>query len=170
MKVFAAKVDTPVGLLLVVVDEDGALLRCSRFGGGSDDIPQRGAEVVMDEVACALAIEELCGYFKGNLTRFTVPVRPAGTEFQRSVWKALEAISYGRTITYRELAERVGRPGAARAVGGANGANPIAIIIPCHRVIGSNGSLTGYGGGIDMKRRLLELERRVFSGVPKPLQ
>ena len=98
-------------------------------------------------------------YFAGGATRSTCRSRPPGTPFQQRVWDELARIRYGQTITYAELASRIGRPTAVRAAGAANGANPISIVIPCHRVIGSNGSLTGYGGGLEAKRFLLELER-----------
>jgi methylated-DNA-[protein]-cysteine S-methyltransferase len=104
------------------------------------------------------ATRQLQAYFAGELTEFDLPLAPAGTEFQKRVWTELQKIPYGSTINYGELARRVGHPNASRAVGGANGKNPISIIIPCHRVIGSNGSLTGYGGGIERKRFLLDLE------------
>lgn len=101
---------------------------------------------------------QLAEYFGGERRAFDLPLDPQGTAFQREVWDALTAIPYGETRTYGALAEAIGRPGSARAVGAANGQNPISIIIPCHRVIGSTGSLTGYAGGIDIKRRLLNLE------------
>jgi len=102
---------------------------------------------------------ELDAYFAGKRERFDLPLEPQGTAFQKRVWKKLVSIPYGKTVSYSELARRIGCPGAFRAVGAANGQNPISVIIPCHRVLGKNGDLTGYGGGLDMKRRLLELER-----------
>ncbi len=102
---------------------------------------------------------ELDAYFAGKRERFDLPLDPQGTAFPKRVWKKLVSIPYGKTVSYSELARRIGRPGAFRAVGAANGQNPISVIIPCHRVLGKNGDLTGYGGGLDMKRRLLELER-----------
>lgn len=102
---------------------------------------------------------ELAAYFAGKRERFELPLEPQGTEFQKRVWKKLVSIPYGKTLSYGELARRIGRPEAPRAVGAANGQNPISVIIPCHRLIGKNGDLTGYGGGLDMKRGLLELER-----------
>jgi methylated-DNA-[protein]-cysteine S-methyltransferase len=104
------------------------------------------------------AVEQLRAYFAGDLTQFDLTLDLRGTPFQRQVWHALTEIPYGETQSYGEIAERVGKPGAARAVGMANGHNPIAIIVPCHRVIGADGSLTGYGGGLDRKRILLQLE------------
>ena len=102
---------------------------------------------------------ELQEYFAGDRTAFDLPVAPPGTPFQQRVWEELQRIGYGETITYAELAARIGRPTAIRAAGAANGANPVSIVIPCHRVIGSNGSLTGYSGGLAAKRFLLDLER-----------
>ena len=106
------------------------------------------------------AIRELQEYFAGARTTFTVTLAPAGTPFQQSVWRALQDIPYGETRSYAEIARTIGRPTAVRAVGAANGQNPIPIIVPCHRVIGTNGALTGFGGGIKMKEYLLGLETR----------
>jgi methylated-DNA-[protein]-cysteine S-methyltransferase len=108
----------------------------------------------------AAAAQQFAAYFAGELTAFDLPIAPAGTEFQRSVWTALQTIPYGQTWSYGQLADKIGNPAAVRAVGLANGRNPVAIVIPCHRVIGSDGSLTGYGGGLDRKRFLLDLEAR----------
>jgi len=110
------------------------------------------------------AARQLTAWFAGERIDFDLDLAPAGTEFQRRVWDELRRIDYGETISYGELARRVGRPGAARAVGLANGRNPISVIVPCHRVIGADGSLTGYGGGIERKRRLLDLEARLAGG------
>jgi methylated-DNA-[protein]-cysteine S-methyltransferase len=108
-------------------------------------------------------VDQLGAYFAGELTDFDIELDLAGTEFQRRVWKALLTIPYGQTRSYGQIAEQIGAPGAARAVGLANGHNPIAIIVPCHRVIGANGSLTGFGGGLGRKRTLLELEKQKAS-------
>ena len=102
--------------------------------------------------------DQLRAYFAGELLEFELPLRMKGTEFQRLVWKELTNIPFGTTISYAEQARRIGRPGAARAVGAANGRNPISIVVPCHRVIGANGTLTGYGGGLDRKQWLLDHE------------
>jgi methylated-DNA-[protein]-cysteine S-methyltransferase len=118
-----------------------------------------------DPAAFAGAREQLGEYFAGERTSFDLPLRMDGTEFQREVWDALLDIAYGETESYGELAQRIGRPDAVRAVGLANGRNPISIVVPCHRVIGASGSLTGYGGGLERKRFLLELE----AGVPSLL-
>lgn len=106
------------------------------------------------------ASKELDAYFLGNLKNFTVPIKPQGTPFRLKVWEALQTIPYGIAISYKELAQRINQPTAIRAVGGANHHNPISIIIPCHRVIGANGKLVGYGGGIDAKEFLLNHEKK----------
>ncbi len=118
-----------------------------------------------DGSSLALLAEELARYFAGELQRFTVPLALAGTAFQERVWGELAAIPYGATCSYEELARRVGRPGAARAVGSANGRNPVAIVVPCHRVVNKDGALGGYGGGLWRKRRLLQLERGVAASA-----
>ena len=112
-----------------------------------------------DEAVLAECVRQLQAYFAGELRQFTVPLRAEGTPFRQKVWQALCHIPYGQTISYKELAQRVGQPTAIRAVGGANHHNPISILIPCHRVIGASGKLTGYGGGLDVKGFLLELEK-----------
>lgn len=112
-----------------------------------------------DRAAFRETIHQLDAYFAGSLREFDLTLRPEGTTFQLRVWRELQAIPYGQTITYGELARRIGNPSASRAVGLANGSNPIAIVIPCHRVIGASGKLTGFGGGIDVKAKLLALER-----------
>lgn len=112
-----------------------------------------------DDNVFADAVEQLNAYFAGELTDFDLELDLQGTVFQQRVWKALLTIPYGETRSYGEIAEQVGAPGSARAIGLANGHNPIAIVVPCHRVIGANGKLTGYGGGIDRKLTLLELEK-----------
>lgn len=104
------------------------------------------------------AVKELHEYFAGKRTKFDVPLNPTGTEFQKAVWKELTRIPYGETISYQELAIRINKPKAVRAVGAANGKNPLWMIVPCHRVIGKNGSMTGYAGGISLKKKLLLLE------------
>jgi methylated-DNA-[protein]-cysteine S-methyltransferase len=111
-----------------------------------------------DAAILRAAREQLAAYFAGRLRDFDIPLRMTGTPFQKTVWNELKNIPYGMTINYGELAQRIGNPKASRAVGLANGRNPVSIIVPCHRVIGANGSLTGYGGGIERKRSLLALE------------
>ena len=139
---------TPIGLLSVVVDDAGAVKRL-HFG------PLEAPDHHPDAAAIAPVREQVEAYFAGDRKAFDLTLKPDGTEFQRAVWSGLLTIPFGQTLSYGELAERVGRAGAFRAVGAANGANPIALIIPCHRVIGRDRSLTGFGGGIAVKAALL---------------
>ncbi|MGD0374387.1 MAG: methylated-DNA--[protein]-cysteine S-methyltransferase [Streptosporangiaceae bacterium] len=121
-----------------------------------------------DAAPFAAAAGQLSDYFDGTLTSFSLPLAMAGSPFQLLVWTALQAIPYGTTISYGQLAALIGRPSAARAVGLANGRNPVSIIVPCHRVVGSDGALTGYGGGLERKEYLLALERRVAAAGGTP--
>ncbi len=146
---------TPVGRLLLAGDEEG--LRMISFQNGPHTVEPAG-DWRRTEKPFREALAQLDSYFAGELRRFDLAVAPQGTPFQRMVWSALTTIPYGETVSYGELARRLGRPAATRAVGAANGRNPIPIVIPCHRVIGSDGSLTGFGGGLAIKRRLLDLE------------
>jgi methylated-DNA-[protein]-cysteine S-methyltransferase len=146
--------ESPVGELLVTADAAGRLTRL-HFPGRTSAQP---AGWVHDEAPFAELRRQLGAYFAGELEDFELALAPSGTPFQLDVWSALQTIPYGATASYGDIAHAVGQPGAARAVGGANNRNPIAIVIPCHRVIGASGSLTGYGGGLDRKRLLLELE------------
>ena len=149
-------IDSPIGHLLLA--GDGHALR--RLAFVRDDEPRPDTGWRSDyRGALADVCRELDAYFAGRLNRFRTPVAPEGTAFQRRVWAALCDIPYGRTMSYGELARQIGAEKAVRAVGAANGANPIAIIVPCHRVIGANGSLTGFGGGLPVKRALLDLEQ-----------
>ncbi len=148
--------DSPVGRLLLAGDADG--LRVLSFAGSDRAVTAR-PNWQLDAGSLGLARAELDAYFRGVLRKFTVPLLPEGTGFQRRVWTELCQIPYGETISYGQLATRLGNGKAVRAVGLANGANPIAIIIPCHRVIGSTGTLVGYGGGLAIKQALLDLER-----------
>ena len=125
------------------------------FGEPSFEEPEGGD---VDPVLRA-AIDQLTAYFAGSLREFSLPLEMAGTDFQMRVWRMLREIPYGETRSYRDLAIALGKPTAVRAVGAANGANPLPIVVPCHRVIGANGSLVGYGGGLPLKKRLLEFER-----------
>lgn len=149
-------IETPVGRLLVAADEAG--VRYVLFGEGRSEVQPR-AGWREDPARSSEAVRQLRAYFAGELRRFELPLAPEGTPFQQRVWRELLNIPYGETISYGELARRIGNPNASRAVGLANGSNPISIIIPCHRVIGSNGNLTGYGGGLKSKQWLLALER-----------
>jgi methylated-DNA-[protein]-cysteine S-methyltransferase len=149
-------VDSPLGPLLLAAGEDG-LERISFPSGSKTRGPEPGWRRDPDrfvEVA-----RQLTEYFAGERRSFDVPLVPRGTSFQLAVWRALCDIPYGETTSYGALARRLGRPSASRAVGAANGQNPLPIIVPCHRVIGANGSLTGFGGGLPAKTLLLELER-----------
>ena len=148
---------TPVGRLRLVGDDGG--LRGISFPASSHALrPVADREPQPNEEPFRQAARQLAAYFAGELDRFELPLAPAGTAFQREVWSMLLTIPYGETVSYGELARRLGRSDAARAVGAANGRNPIPIVIPCHRVIGADGSLTGFGGGLDVKRQLLALE------------
>lgn len=155
--------DTPVGRLLLARDEAG--VRRIHFANGADPrSPVAGANRQVgpwdhDDAAFGDVVSQLTEYFEGRRRQFDLPLAPEGTPFQQRVWGALLDIPYGETISYGELASRIGRRSASRAVGLANGSNPLPIVIPCHRVIGANGKLTGYGGGLAIKERLLALER-----------
>jgi len=153
-----AHLESPLGRLLAVDHGCGlAGLYMPVHAGG----PAVGAGWVEDEPAFADLREQLSAYFEGGLRRFDLVLDLRGTPFQRRVWAALDDIAFGATETYGELAARLGAPGASRAVGAANGHNPVSIVVPCHRVVGAGGRLTGYGGGLERKRWLLDHERRV---------
>ena len=149
------EISTPVGRLRLAGDDEG-------LRGISFQNRFRPVEIAEDSERAREpfreVIAQLEGYFAGDRRGFDLPLAPEGTPFQREVWSALREIPYGETRSYGEVARRLGRSNASRAVGAANGRNPIPIIIPCHRVIGADGSLTGFGGGLEIKRRLLELE------------
>lgn len=148
-------IPSPAGKLLLSADDQG--LKTITFNGD----PLEGW--IEDPAPLRQTIAQLEAYFAGELTDFTVPLALEGTPFQLRVWNELLEIPYGQTISYGQLAHRIGNPNASRAVGLANGSNPIPIIVPCHRVIGSSGKLTGYGGGLPVKERLLTLERGLRS-------
>ena len=157
---------TPIAEMVAVADEEHLLLLEFSYRRRIDDQLARMQRVVGcsiepgDSPVLARARRELDEYFLGKRTEFTVPLRAPGTPFQTRVWRALQRIPYGTTTSYARVAKEIGQPSAVRAVARANGDNRIAIIIPCHRVIGSDGSLTGYGGGLWRKKKLLELEAR----------
>ncbi|MGH2905850.1 MAG: methylated-DNA--[protein]-cysteine S-methyltransferase [Solirubrobacterales bacterium] len=155
---FYATTDSPIGELLLAGDGEN-ITHLYMAGAGDYSHMYEGRE--RDQAIFADAVEQLDQYFGGELTRFDLPLAPRGSEFQIAVWKALREIPYGETRTYGEIAEQVGMPQAARAVGTANNRNPIAVIVPCHRVIGAGGKLVGYAGGLDRKQQLLELESGV---------
>ncbi|MFF6802794.1 methylated-DNA--[protein]-cysteine S-methyltransferase [Streptomyces sp. NPDC012616] len=148
-------IDSPYGPLTLVAD-DGVL--CGLYMADQRHRPPEENFGSRDDTRFGAAEDQLTAYFAGELTEFTLELHLHGTPFQRSVWAGLRAIPYGETRSYGELAEALGSPGASRAVGLANGRNPIGIIVPCHRVIGAGGGLTGYGGGLHRKRRLLDFE------------
>lgn len=147
-------VDTPIGALLIA--GDGQAIVEIHFAGAEPKPGWRRDDDVLREPA-----NQLRAYFSGERRTFDLPLAPRGTGFQQSVWRALQQIPYGETTTYSAIAYKIGKPAAVRAVGAANGANPIPIVIPCHRVIGASGSMTGFGGGIEVKRQLIALEARV---------
>ncbi len=165
MNYFAHTFETPMGSLLSVVDENNALVLLTFC----EDQPQaelifakefRKACVAWDAGRNALVEAQLGEYFLGERQAFTLPLQAKGTEFQQRVWEALVNLPYGETATYGKIAAALGNPNASRAVGRANATNPIAIVVPCHRVIGAKGALTGYAFGLSRKERLLELERK----------
>jgi methylated-DNA-[protein]-cysteine S-methyltransferase len=154
---FYTQIESPLGPLLLAADDAG--LRQILFVNGRHPAkPQSSWKE--DRAPLSSAIGQLNGYFAGELESFDLQLAPEGTPFQLAVWHRLCDIPYGETISYGQLANQIGNPKASRAVGLANGSNPIPIVIPCHRVIGSNGKLTGYGGGLPIKEKLLALERR----------
>jgi len=143
--------DTEYGKITIVSDGE-AITQIKHEGKLKPDCPKEETAIIRQ------AINELNEYFSGKRQRFDVPIKLNGTDFHRSVWEALMKIPYGEIVTYKYIAESLGKPKASRAVGQANNRNPIWIIIPCHRVVGANGKLTGYDGGVDMKEKLLKLE------------
>ncbi|MFJ5260436.1 methylated-DNA--[protein]-cysteine S-methyltransferase [Streptomyces sp. NPDC088387] len=152
-------IDSPYGPLTLVADE-GVL--CGLYMTEQRHRPMEetfGARAAVTQTPFAETEEQLEAYFAGGLKEFTLPLRLNGSAFQQSVWTQLRAIPYGETRSYGDLADRLGNPKASRAVGLANGRNPVGIIVPCHRVIGAGGGLTGYGGGLERKRRLLDFEQ-----------
>jgi methylated-DNA-[protein]-cysteine S-methyltransferase len=161
-----SEVPSPVGLLRLGVASGGAVVGIDflaaprdRFRSGLERLAERhGFEATEDAAATRALAEQLEEYFQGVRRHFEVELEPLGSSFQLAVWQELRRIPYGETRSYGQIAEALGWPGASRAVGAANGANPIPIVVPCHRVIGANGSLTGFGGGLPAKRTLLTLE------------
>ncbi len=155
--IFYTTFGSPVGPLLLAGDSNA--LRLVSFESSKRSTPPR-PDWEQDKAPFAEVIRQLQAYFGGELKEFDLPLALEGTDFQLRVWKALRTIPYGETISYAQLAQCIGNPKAVRAVGLANGSNPIPIIVPCHRVIGSDGSLTGFGGGLSTKKKLLELENK----------
>lgn len=149
--------NSPIGKLLLAGNQKGLSLVC--FQDGAHPMTP-DPSWTYDEKPFKKSTSQLKAYFAGRRKTFTVGLNPEGTSFQLRVWKRLQAIPYGRTVSYGEIAKAIRKPQASRAVGAANGQNPLSIVIPCHRVIGSTGRLVGYGGGLDIKETLLSLERR----------
>ena len=155
MSMYYCYVESPIGELLLAGDADG--LSYIGFPKGSMR-REPESDWIFNEKPLEDARRQLSEYFAGERRRFDLPLRLSGTDFQVSVLQALQEIPYGETVSYGEIARRIGRPKAVRAVGAANGRNPLPIVVPCHRVIGSTGDLTGFGGGLDTKEALLRLE------------
>ncbi|MET1026869.1 MAG: methylated-DNA--[protein]-cysteine S-methyltransferase [Dongiaceae bacterium] len=159
---YAGRIETPLGGAVALVDDERRLIRfgflteCER---GRWQVPQ---EIAWDEQAVAPVAQQIHDYFSGQRKNFDLPLAPRGTDFQQAVWAALRRIPFGATTSYARLAGQLGRPTSYRAVGAANGANPIALIVPCHRVIGTSGDLTGYAGGLALKEALLRFEGADF--------
>ncbi|MBM7335022.1 MAG: methylated-DNA--[protein]-cysteine S-methyltransferase [Alcanivorax sp.] len=156
-----SETDSPLGPLLLLGDGEAL---SGLYMNAQKHRPALERDRRRDDAPFRAAREQLAAYFAGELRVFDLPLAPSGSAFQQSVWRALLDIPYGDTASYGELAQRLGKPGAARAVGLANGRNPLGIIVPCHRVIGASGTLTGYGGGLERKQWLLDHERRLAGG------
>ncbi len=162
--------ESPVGPILLTADEEGAQLTGLYFKNGRfPPTIEVNWTKASDAPALLETTRQLDAYFSGERCTFNLPLAPTGTDFQRKVWAELQNIGYGETVSYGELARRIGDAKAVRAVGLANGRNPISLIVPCHRVIGANGKLVGYGGGMERKEALLNWEKAVRTGGPHPL-
>ena len=154
--IFFQTIDSPVGPLLLAASDAG--LHAIEFAENRHPVKRSTDWQEGDHPLLAQAHRQLDEYFAGTRNAFDLPLSPQGTDFQRKVWNTLASIPYGQTISYAQLAQRIGKPSAMRAVGAANGRNPLPIVLPCHRVIGADGSLTGFGGGLPTKQFLLQLE------------
>lgn len=163
MTVHTTHIDSPIGRLFLAADDTG--LRAVEFPQNRHPVKRDGEWREGDHPVLDEAIRQLDEYFAGTRETFDLPLAPRGTDFQLSVWQALRAIPFGDTWNYAQLAAKIGQPSAMRAVGAANGRNPIPIIVPCHRVIGADGSLTGFGGGVPTKAFLLRLEGALPSAL-----
>jgi methylated-DNA-[protein]-cysteine S-methyltransferase len=163
---YYSELPTPVGPITIVSDGEAITVVTMR---PATHVIARGGEWTEDDARVAAAREQLAAYFAGELRQFSLLLAPGGTAFQKQVWAALRQIPYGETTSYGALAAALGHPGSARAVGAANRTNPIGIIVPCHRVIGADGTLTGYAGGIERKRFLLEHEA-AFAGSRRQME
>jgi methylated-DNA-[protein]-cysteine S-methyltransferase len=168
MKHYADTFPTPAGDFSVALNQDGAVV-ATAFGG-VDQLRERfdSGELIPNPQLAAAARGEVDEFFRGQRRDFTLKLAPVGTAFQKRVWSALQRIPFGETRSYAQLAAQLGNPAAARAVGRANATNPICLFVPCHRVVGSNGSLTGFAFGEELKRRLLEHESRVSASSAVP--
>ncbi len=152
---FTCTLESPIGRLRLCCTEEG--LTHVLHTNQQENLPEAWVEQPEHPIL-AEAIKQLADYFSGTRTDFTLPLAPEGTDFQKAVWQALQTIPYGQTCSYGDIAEQIDRAKAVRAVGTANGSNPLSIFVPCHRVIGKNGTLTGYAGGLTQKKILLDLE------------
>lgn len=169
MKLFSETFRTPLGDFAVAVDETGALV-ATAFGDRAAlraRLHAKECHLAEDNTRTLLARRQVLAYFAGELREFDLPLAPRGTGFQQRAWRLLQGVPFGVTRTYGQLAAELGNPAASRAVGRANATNPICLIVPCHRIIGTDGSLTGFAFGEDIKRRLLEHERKVLAGAPR---
>ena len=169
MKAYVDEIESPAGPLAFAIDEEGALIRLHFLESdhGSDmevDLEDEGYTVEADESRTARVRDELSEYAGGRRKTFDVPLALAGSEWQKTVWRELTRIPFGETRSYGEIADSLGRPGAARAVGRANASNVLPLVVPCHRVIAADGTLGGFNGGLHLKERLLEHERHVLAG------
>ena len=160
MTLHAHRFTSPFDQVFLAVNDRGAIVHLSFLNHRQPEslVAGLGEPLRWDAERCRPAVTQLEEYFQGRRRTFDLPIQAEGTPFQRKVWKELQKIPYGETASYGEIAQRLGNPAAVRAVGRANGTNPVSLIIPCHRVIGANGTLTGYGGGLEVKRGLLQLE------------
>ncbi len=161
MNLHAQQFATPYGDMIAAVDDQDRLVRLifpNGYQQWATEITRKQYTIIPDLPRCDVVIAQLGAYFRGERRTFDIPLNMQGTSFQRTVWTALQTIPYGTVINYRQLAERIDSPAAVRAVGRANATNPLPIVVPCHRVIGADGSLTGFGGGLPLKEALLKLE------------
>ena len=156
MNIHYTRTDSPIGPLLLAASDAG--MHAIEFPDARHPVKRGNDWVETGHPLLELARRQLEEYFAGERRSFDLPLAPQGTPFQRQVWETLASIDYGQTLSYAQLAARIGKPSASRAVGAANGRNPLPIVLPCHRVIGANGSLTGFGGGLPTKQFLLRLE------------
>ncbi len=173
MKAYTETIESPAGPLTFVVNDEGALLWLKFIEGEYErtveqELERGGLEIERDRKLTARAVAQLREYYAGTRRTFDLPLALTGSEWQKAVWQVLTSIPYGETRTYGEVAAMVGRPKSARAVGKANATNRLPLVVPCHRVIGANGSLTGFAGGTHLKIRLLEHEAGMLARAAKP--